>query len=890
MAATSLRAYQNQLDDLLQQERFEEVIAHARHILKSFPKNLRAYGQLGRALQAEGRWEEAVGVLRRALGAAPGEFDTHSILAQCYQQLGQADRAIWHAERALDQKPGDSATTGLIRELYREHRGEQIERMQLTAGALAQQQIRNNLLHAALDTLAEALERRPNRIDLQLLRARTLWLDGQRMDAAESAVDILERLPYAIDANRIMTELWLAEQRPSDAQVYLRRIEDLNPYLAHQLASGEPGPDDLRTLETLDYSAISQREQTIVNPEWLQNLGDESAADGDGDESGGLGALFGLEDAAPADATGDVTAGLDDLLTEDEVEALFRELVTGETVAAVSAWQDDHGASVAALEEPGSLTEAPSAEEIDAQLDSDIAESTQNDAMEDFVAQLSELEDEDAEPAADMNLGLDDEMANLLEELDAADDSNDWMAAIQAPGGDDEGALEYVDDFDGEHLQAPEQEAGAPWLSAAMREAAGESDDPFDLFADDDQLQSLLKGATDTEPIHQADIDDWLGREAAPAADAGDDLALDLDDEELRAPPAASWLDDGEADAPRSIFDTASDDDPNQLNAELIDSWQAELDDDDDDPYVDWLSEDPDLLQDELNALAAADAPAERPGPAPATDTARAWGLDDPDQLADFVDEAERAGAGPADWMNAVVPGLDRERDADADDPDEFAGPIAPPGRDFAWVSDIVKEETGEMPAIDPAPAGDIAYFRFSKPPAWFSALQAEVTGGNGGAVAALSVDEGLSALDLDELTFDDYFNFDTPTDKMDVINLDDETDRVSFQGIDWDDYFDVESPTEKTIAITLDESAAVDFDALGVDDDDFEFETPSDSRAAADNDPLNFDDLDLPGAGAGPRAPSADADDRPSWLGLEGLGDDFEADDRDRDSGRSSL
>ena len=154
---------------------------------------------------------------------------THSKLARASQQQGQLERAIWHAERALDQKPGDQETIALIRELYRAHRREEIDRFQLTPAALAQRQIRANLLAEALDGLATALESRPERVDLQLLMARALWLDGRRMDAAETALDILDRLPYSIDANRIMTELWLAEQRPSDAQLYLQRIERARP-------------------------------------------------------------------------------------------------------------------------------------------------------------------------------------------------------------------------------------------------------------------------------------------------------------------------------------------------------------------------------------------------------------------------------------------------------------------------------------------------------------------------------------------------------------------------------------------------------------------------------------------------------------------------------------
>lgn len=338
MAEISLSAYQDKLASLLAENKFDEVIAHCRHILRDQPKNLRAYEQLGRALVKTSRWAEAADVLRRLLGAKPSDFDAHAQLAQACRQLGQFERAIWHAERALDQQPNDQATISLIRNLYRRSRNQEIERLQLTAGALAQQHIRGNLLQEALDTLDDALERRPQRIDLRLLRARALWLDGQRMEAAETALDILERLPYAIDANRIMTELWLTEQRPSDAQPYLQRIEELDPYLAHQLAAGETAPPDLVMLEQLDASEITPREHSIVDPNWLDNLGD-----GGEEEAGasGLGALLGMNEDEAGAAERTITADLDDLLSDEQIENLFSELVTGEPVAAVSEVQSE---------------------------------------------------------------------------------------------------------------------------------------------------------------------------------------------------------------------------------------------------------------------------------------------------------------------------------------------------------------------------------------------------------------------------------------------------------------------------------------------------------------------------------------------------------------------
>jgi len=907
MAEISLSAYQDRLASFLAEDRHDEVIAHARHILKAFPKNLRAYGQLGDALFAAGRGEEAAEVLRRMLGARPQDFKANWQLARAYQEMGQGDRALWHAERAFDQRPNHRETMDLIRRLALEERGERIERVGLTAGALAQQHVRNNALTEALDVLNAALARDPNRIDLQLMRARALWLDGQRMAAAEAADEILGKLPYSIVANRIMTELWLSEQRPSDAQVYLARIEDLDPYLARQLATGEAPPEDLVKLEELDYDSIPRHEVAIVNPDWLDSLRDSEAEA----ESGGLGALFGIDEENDqeyaAEAPSSATADLDDLLADDEIESLFKELIAEDSEDNAPLAADDDGRDVIASLEEGGFIAAPA--------DAD-----------------------DALGAGAVSEGaLDDDLARVLEQLEADDDEdNSWVMDIQQGGvdsGDDE-SRQYIEDFDRDWLVEPEPDeeaAGAPWLSAAMREMMTESEGgaEFDLFADDDRLQHLLDRASDTEPIQVDDIQSWLDPdelndelnpdETAEEAVAGLD---ELDDELLAAPPAAPWLDEelvAEPDVEKPLLDEIiSDEERNRLNADLIDSWQSELEDDDDeDPYVDWLSEDTAASIDEelgilsLEEAEAAAAPLDEPGAAPdvnldleesAAEAARAWGLKDQDQLADFVEDELRPGDAEAapSWLNATVPGLDRERDAEPDKESEFAGPIPRPGKDFAWVSDIVDEETGEMEAIQaPAP---VASFRFIKPPTWLTAMRGEAPPDATGdlapvaPVAALSVAEDIDELELDDLTFDDYFNFDTPTDKMDAINLDDNGDGIDFSELGWDDYFDFNSPTEKTIAITLDEEASdINFQELGLEDEDFNFDTPTDKMPAItlkeELDTLEFEDIGLDDdAGLLVDRESTQGADT-EWLDYDDAGaKDPAADDRDTRGGETPL
>ena len=88
---------------------------------------------------------------------------------------------------------------------------------------VARQYVRNGLYNQAIETLQTTLERSPKRVDLRLLLAQTLWTAGKEVESAETALDVLETLPYCVEANRILTTLWLDEGRPSDAQRYLEQ-------------------------------------------------------------------------------------------------------------------------------------------------------------------------------------------------------------------------------------------------------------------------------------------------------------------------------------------------------------------------------------------------------------------------------------------------------------------------------------------------------------------------------------------------------------------------------------------------------------------------------------------------------------------------------------------
>jgi len=272
MAQISLHDYLKDVDALIRRDKYEEALGHTRQILLHYPKNANGYRLLGRVLVAMSRWEEAADVLRRLLGAYPNDFLAHFQLSIAYEGLKQPEQALWHIERAFDQEPNNADVIKRLRTLYMRVREQEVTRIQLTSGAVASQYLQSGLFEQAVEVLREAIQRMPDRSDLRLKLAVALWRIGRQVDSAELAIDLLSEAPYAVEANQILTELWLQEQRPSDAQRYLSRIEDIAPYLAMRLATNDNVAANVFMLEELDYAQYTTHELSTQRPDWLSSI------------------------------------------------------------------------------------------------------------------------------------------------------------------------------------------------------------------------------------------------------------------------------------------------------------------------------------------------------------------------------------------------------------------------------------------------------------------------------------------------------------------------------------------------------------------------------------------------------------------------------------------
>jgi len=272
MADTTLKAYYAYLDELLTRRKFDEVAAHCQHILEKYPKNLGVLRRLAKAQLDNGHYDEAMTLFQRVLTYAPQDVDAYVGLSWVSRQRSQGDTAIYYLERAYEREPNNSEVIGLLREAYRVFHDRANAKLPNTAYMVARQQVRSGLSTQAVKTLQDALIEEPKRSDLRLLLTDIYAQIGQLVDAAKSAVAVLKDLPDCLRANHVLATVWLGAGRPSDAQRLVASIEDIDPYLAYEVAVGTPPSDDMFVLPLLEYRPGGA--SANVTPDWMANISD----------------------------------------------------------------------------------------------------------------------------------------------------------------------------------------------------------------------------------------------------------------------------------------------------------------------------------------------------------------------------------------------------------------------------------------------------------------------------------------------------------------------------------------------------------------------------------------------------------------------------------------
>src|SRR5512134_1557237 len=229
MAKVSLRAYNREIETMIDRGHLDEAIANCRHILKTFPKHLETYRLLGKAYLEYKRFPEAVDIFSRVLAAVPDDFVANVGMSIIRDDENKLDDAIWHMERAFETQPSNAAIQSELQRLYGRRDGVQPPRIRMTRGALAHMYVQGELYPQAISEIKSVLSEDPGRNDMQVLLARAYYRSGLKNDAAEVASTVLRSNPYNLEANRVLVEIAGAES----AQAYRQRVIELDPYAAH---------------------------------------------------------------------------------------------------------------------------------------------------------------------------------------------------------------------------------------------------------------------------------------------------------------------------------------------------------------------------------------------------------------------------------------------------------------------------------------------------------------------------------------------------------------------------------------------------------------------------------------------------------------------------------
>ncbi len=276
MARISLKAYNREVESLIDSGQIDQAIAHCRHILKFYPKHVDTYRLLGKAYLESRRYGDAADILQRVLSSVPEDFVSHVGMSIIREDEGNLDEAIWHMERAFEVQPANNAIQEELRRLYGRRDGLEPPKVRLTRGALARMYAKGDLHQQAISELRAALAEDPERLDLQSLLAYVYARAGQRAEAAETCNTLMRKLPYCLEANRVMAEVLANSERTSETHPYLSRVQALDPYAAHLSPTTntiQKIPEQMISLEKLDWKPGQHPEDKPSQPDWAASLG-----------------------------------------------------------------------------------------------------------------------------------------------------------------------------------------------------------------------------------------------------------------------------------------------------------------------------------------------------------------------------------------------------------------------------------------------------------------------------------------------------------------------------------------------------------------------------------------------------------------------------------------
>ena len=259
MTSISLREYVHNIENLTAKGKAAYAEQHCKHVLYHFPKHVEVYRLLGKSCLDLEKTDEAGDIFQRVLSVIPDDFVSLVGLGIIKEDQEDLDSSIWYMERASEVDPSNTDIRLEIQRIYFKRDGIFPMRVRISYGSLLRMYLKGKLFSQAISKTRSALAEEPHRIDLQLILARAYYQSGRKMEAAETCIQIVNQLPFCLEANKILFIICSSMNRTVESRIFQQRINEIEPYSTY-ISKAHPSPaqvpDEAITLQRLEVPLL----------------------------------------------------------------------------------------------------------------------------------------------------------------------------------------------------------------------------------------------------------------------------------------------------------------------------------------------------------------------------------------------------------------------------------------------------------------------------------------------------------------------------------------------------------------------------------------------------------------------------------------------------------
>jgi tetratricopeptide (TPR) repeat protein len=180
-----------------------KVASIARHVLQYFPHNIKAKLYLGEALVAAGLHSEARTIFLSVCESDPENFVALVGLSAIAEQTDQLSDAIYYLERAIEMRPDMSDIRTRLASMY-QRTAKDDQYLQMTRVGLGRLFVRGRMFEQAIDEFQKLRAIHPERLDIIVALAESLWRNGDEHAAYEVCTQAVAHAPQLLKANFII--------------------------------------------------------------------------------------------------------------------------------------------------------------------------------------------------------------------------------------------------------------------------------------------------------------------------------------------------------------------------------------------------------------------------------------------------------------------------------------------------------------------------------------------------------------------------------------------------------------------------------------------------------------------------------------------------------------